>query len=212
MRQINPVLMSQLKADYLAIKQIGSPLLQCQGMLVPRGFDHVRFFFKSFPRPLATNNDNVDLGYAGGLESHTAGVPKTSYSDSFTMLETESGVVTAFSEFVLANGGVIDCDYYDGRLDSFTRAYEVLDVAMTFEQPNMDSDGRSQAVTISGSMRYMYFGLFADIGTDGTINPSQRNIAGANTFLDNVQGVISATAAIAGAVGAAGSLVSGLLG
>lgn len=43
MRQVNPILLNQLRADYLAIKQLGSPLLACQGMLVPRGMEDTAF-------------------------------------------------------------------------------------------------------------------------------------------------------------------------
>ena len=215
MRQLNPVLMAQLKSDYELARQSGSPLLQCQGMLVPRGFEHMRLLFQSFPRPIATNNDIADVAYSGGLQAHVAGVPKTSYNGALTILETESGACTAFSEFLLANGGSIDCDYYDGRIDRFTKSYELLDCAITLEAADMAADGRSQVVTVSGTIQYMYFGLFADIGTSNTVQFGQREIGGAQGFLDRVQGVldnVNAGLNLAGqAVGLAGA-IGGLLG
>lgn len=31
MQQSNPILLNQLKQDYIALQQLGSPLLSCQG-------------------------------------------------------------------------------------------------------------------------------------------------------------------------------------
>lgn len=215
MRQLNPVLMVDLKLDYELAKQVGSPLLQCQGMLVPRGFPHMRILFQSYPRPMATNNDIADAPYAGGLQGHVAGVPKTSFQGSISIMETEAGACTAFSEFVLANGGSIDCDYYDGRIDRFTRSYEMLDCAFTFDAPDMSADGRSQVTIVSGSIQYMYFGIFADIGSSGTIQAGQRVLAGSQDFLDRVQGVLNATQAglnLANQAVNLGNQIGGLLG
>lgn len=57
MQQSNPILLNQLKQDYIALQQLGSPLLACQGMFVPRGMEDLRFLFKSCPRPIVSNED-----------------------------------------------------------------------------------------------------------------------------------------------------------
>lgn len=44
MRQVNPMLLNQMKADSIAIQQLGSPILSCQGMLVPRGLEDYTAF------------------------------------------------------------------------------------------------------------------------------------------------------------------------
>ncbi len=49
MQQSNPILLNQLKQDYIALQQLGSPLLACQGMFVPRGMEDLRFLFKKLP-------------------------------------------------------------------------------------------------------------------------------------------------------------------
>lgn len=185
MRQQNIITMGQLRSDYEAIKDIGAPLLQCQGMLVPKDYPEMRFFFQSFPRPMPTNNDIADVAYAGGLQGHTAGVPKTSYQGSVTMLETENGICAAFAELVIANGGTIDCDYYDGRDDDYITKYELTDCCFTFEPADMSADGRSAVVTVSGSMQYMYFGQNAEIGQSLTSLIGKRS-NGTKSLLDKV--------------------------
>lgn len=190
MRQQNPILMSELRGDYQVAKQLGAPLLACQGMLVPRGAPEMRLLFQSFPRPIVTNNDIGDVGYSGGLQGHVPGVAKTSYQGSITLLETETGIVNQFAELVLANGGSMDCDYYDGRPERFTKVYELLDCAFTFEPGDMQADGRSQVLTISGSVQYMYFGDSLAVGGGNVTLPGQRLINGANTLLNRAQQVL----------------------
>ena len=190
MRQQNPILMSELRGDYQAAKQLGAPMLACQGMLVPRGAPEMRLLFQSFPRPIVTNNDIAEINYARGLKAHTAGSPNTSYQGSITMLETETGIVGQFAELIMANGGIMDCDYYDGRPERFTKVFELEDCAFTFEPADMQSDGRSQVVTVSGSIQYMFFG--DSIAIANMNMPGQRFINGANNLLNRAQQVLSA--------------------
>ena len=84
----------------------------------------------------------------------------------------------------------MDCDYYDGRPERFTKVFELLDCAFTFEPADMQSDGRSQVVTVSGSIQYMFFGDAIAIANMNL--PGQRFINGANNLLNRAQQVLSA--------------------
>ena len=190
MRQQSPVLMPHLRGDYDAAKALGAPLLSCQGMLVPRAAPDMRLLFQSFPRPIVTNNDIAEVAYAGGLQSYVPGTPKTSYQGSVTLLETETGRVSQFAELILSLGGLTDCDYYDGRPGYFTRVYELQDCAFTFEPADGQADGRSQVMTISGSIQYMFFGMNAAIGGGQTAIPGQRAIDGMSSLLDRAKNVL----------------------
>jgi hypothetical protein len=191
MRQVNPVLLNQLRADYLAIQQLGSPLLSCKGMLVPRGMEDFRFLFKSCPRPIVSNEDPAEVQYAGGFTGIAAGVPKTHYTGNLQMLVTAAGHDQIFADYLVANAGMIDCDYYDGRVDSYTRAYSLENCAIRFEMAEFDSDSRSQVMTVSCPIDFNYFGNFADIGTNGTVMPGHRQIAGVEGLVNRVQKVIN---------------------
>ena len=214
MRQLNPVLMNQLKADHLAAKQLGSPLLQCQGMLVPRDpvFQATRLLIQSCPRPMVTNNDPAEIAYAGGLDSFVPGVPKTKYEGSITVIETEKGQAALFAEYILANGGNIPCDYYDGRPGYYTRVYALDDCAIRLEPTDTTADGRSQITLASGSITYMYFGLFAKVGASGSALPGDRGLSGIEGFIDRVQGVLNVAQTGVNALGAVAQFGRGLQG
>lgn len=190
MRQVNPILLNQLRADYLAIKQLGSPLLACQGMLVPRGMEDYRLLIKSCPRPIVSNEDPAEVQFPGGFTGIVPGVPKTRYTGNLQMLVTEAGHDQIFADYIVANGGMIDCDYYDGRVDSFTRAYFLENCAIRFEMAEYDSDSRSQNMTVSCPIDFNFFGNFANIGSNGTVLPGLRQIEGTQELISRVQTVI----------------------
>lgn len=111
MQQSNPILLNQLKQDYIALQQLGSPLLACQGMFVPRGMEDLRFLFKSCPRPIVSNEDPAEVQYAGGFTGIVAGPPKTHYTGNLQILVTEAGHDQLLAEYVVASGGIIHGDY-----------------------------------------------------------------------------------------------------
>lgn len=210
MRQQNYTIMNRLKADYEAINQGSAPILASQGMLVPRGFDDVRFLIKGASRPIVSNGDPAEVQYAGGFTGIVAGVPNTKYSGTLQIIATEDGREQMFAEWMVANGGLVDCDYYDGRVDSFTRVYELLNCAIRFEQAEFDSESRSQVMTISCPYDYNYFGNFAAIGSNNTVQAGQRGIAGASALVERVQSVISQRDSLMTGGGIGGSIGSGI--
>lgn len=192
MRQSNPILLHQLQADALAMQQLGSPLLSCQGMFVPRDMPELRILFKSGPRPIVTNGDPAETHLAGGNVVITAGCPVTKYTGTLQMIVTEACHEQLFSDYLVASGGILPvCDFYDGRVDSFTAAYEMLNCAIRFEQGEWDSESKSQTQIISCPIDYNYYGNFAKIGANNTFNPAKRNVAGIDGFINRVQQVVS---------------------
>lgn len=191
MKQQNAIRLDQLRADRDALRQLGSPILASQGMLVPRGMEHMRLFIKSCPKPIVSNDDPAQTFYAGGFVGITAGVPKTAYEGSVTIIETELGHVANFAEFIIASGGLIDCDFYDGRMDSFTQVYELSDCAFRFEPGEIDSESRSQSMTISAQLTYNFFGIHAGVGTNNTAIAGKKNLQGAEDLVSRVQDVLN---------------------
>lgn len=191
MRQQNPIILAQLKADHEAVKSLGAAMLQCQGMLVPRNMPDMRFLIMSCPRPMVTNADAAEVNLPGGLRTIVPGAPETLYEGSLQLIEFESGHVSELMEVVVANGGAIECDYYDGRYGAFNRVYELDDCAITMEQGEASGEGRSQVMTHSGMIKYNYFGQYANVGVSGTALPGQSAIAGAQGLLNRAQGVLN---------------------
>ncbi|GAA5003300.1 hypothetical protein GCM10023206_06850 [Acinetobacter puyangensis] len=204
MRQTNPVLLSQLRQDYESIQAIGAPLLASQGMLVfeDSSISLMRYHIKSSMRPIVSNGDPAEVQYAGGLTGIVAGVPNTKYTGNIQIIATESGYEQELAEYVVNTlGGIIEqATYYDGRMDSYTRAYSLHNLALRFEPGEFDSESRSQVMTISCPCDYNYFGLYADIGSNGTVSVGQKTAA-ATSFSNTVQSTIRATQAALSSVG-----------
>lgn len=210
MAQVNPILLDQLKADFTSLQSLGSPLLGCQGMLVPRDYPDIRFLIQSCPRPIVTNGDPAQVQYAGGLTGSVAGVPTTYYEGTLTMIETEAGHAQYFAELVVASGGQLDCDYYDGRLESFLRSFELLSCNIRFDQAEFNTDNRSQVMTVSCPFSYNYFGNFASIGTNGTTVTGQKSVTGSQSLIQRVQSVLATASAAASSVSSIANSVSRL--
>lgn len=160
--------LQEYRSDYETAKQLGAAMLSCNAMIVPEAAPHLALLFKTYPRPIVTNNEAAEVSYAGGLSAHVPGVPKTSYEGAITAIETESGQISELAELLVSKGGSTNCILYDGRINRWTKAHELLDCAFTFEPGELDSEGRSQILTISGNMKYMYFGQNASAGTSSS--------------------------------------------
>lgn len=201
----------EYRSDYEAAKQLGAAMLSCNAMLVPETAPHIALLFKTYPRPIITNNESAEVSYAGGLAAHVPGTPKTSYEGAVTAIETESGQISEFAELLVASGGSTNCILYDGRMNRWTKAHELLDCAFTFEPGDMDSEGRSQILTISGNMKYMYFGQMADAGSVSTavfggVNIPTSGSGGVGSLLSKAQNLINVATAGNNIIQAAKSL------
>lgn len=181
------------RSDYETAKQLGAAMLACNAMLVPEAAPNIAILFKTYPRPIVTNNEAAEVSYAGGLVGHVAGVPKTSYEGAVTMIETETGQIADFAELLIAQGGTTNCILYDGRVDRWTKAHELLDCAFTFEPGDLDSESRSTALTISGNMKYMYFGQNAALGSasNSMYGGTQVAVDGVGGFLNKAQNILN---------------------
>lgn len=215
MKGSSPTL-AHLKREYETAKTLGTPALACNAILIPKGFEHMRLLVQNFQRPMVTNNDSADIDFAGGLAAHRPGVPKTSFESSITCIETEKGAVSQFSQAVMNMGGSVDScsvifNISDGQTNTQPIVYTIYDVNFTFSDGGgeIDASSRSQILTVSGSMRYMYFGGDANMGSTGsnafdkinsTLNGGGSNI-GAN--IGNI---------IGGLIGAGGTNIYGING
>lgn len=211
----NYPLLQQLKADAIAVQGMGSPLLQCQGMFVPRGMEDYRYLIISGPRPIVTNADSAEANFAGGYTAPIPGYPQTKYTGTLQLLETESGHIQYLAEYIVASGGLINMDYYDGRVDSFTRAFELLNCTLKFEPSEFASESKSAVTTISCSFDYNFFGSFAGIGENGTVYPGQRDMPGITDLINRVQAVINTAQAAnnaARSIQQAGNAIGALFG
>lgn len=184
--------LQEYRSDYETAKQLGTAMLACNAMLVPEAAPNIAILFKTYPRPIVSNNESAEVSYAGGLMGHVAGVPKTSYEGAVTMIETETGQIADFAELLISQGGTTNCILYDGRINRWTKAHELIDCAFTFEPGDLDSESRSTILTVSGNMKYMYFGQNASVGSvsNSAFGGSKVAIAG-SSLLNKAQNVLN---------------------
>lgn len=189
------------RANYESAKQLGAAMLACNAMIVPEAAPQIALLFKTYPRPMVTNNESADVSYAGGLQAHVSGVPKTSFDGAFTILETEIGQAADFAELLIARGGTSNCILYDGTINRWTKAHELLDCSFTFEAGDIDSESRSSVLTISGNMKYMYFGQNAAVGSvsaskfGGVQVPVNGSAGGVSQLLSQAQNMLNVVVA-----------------
>lgn len=197
---------ARYKRDYETAKSLGAAALACNAVLIPTGHESLRLLIQNFTRPMATNNDPADVDYAGGLASHVQGVPKTDFEGSITVIETEKGAVSKFAQAVVDNGGYLkECKVVfgasDGQSNDGTTVYTIYDVAVTFSDGGgeIDASSRSQILTITGSIRYMYFGENANLGSTGS--------NAFNNLANTLTGVAGGTNTADGVADALGGLI-----
>lgn len=193
--------LQEYKSDYATAKELGAAMLACNAMLVPEIAPNIALLLKTYPRPIVTNNEAAEVAYAGGLAAHVPGVPKTAFQGAITMIETETGQIADFAELLISNGGTTDCILYDGRMNRWTKAHELIDCAFTFEPGDIDSESRNTILTISSSINYMYFGQNAALGSVSSavyggkqvgVNGGSNAISQTLSKAQNILNVISA--------------------
>lgn len=200
------------KSDYETAKALGTAMLVCNAMLVPEIAPNVALLLKTYPRPIVTNNEAAEVAYAGGLAAHVPGTPKTSFQGAVTMIETETGQIADLAELLINNGGTTNCILYDGRMNRWTKAHELIDCAFTFEPGDIDSESRNTILTISASMNYMYFGQNAALGTvsagvyGGTQVPVNGAAGAVSSTLSKAQNILNVVKAGNSLINAAKSI------
>lgn len=177
------------RKNYETAKSLGAAMLACNAVLVPEGYNNLHILLQNFQRPITTMNDAADVDYAGGLQAHVAGTPKTNFESQWTFIETESGAISKFAEEIMTkHGGILPlARVYDGYVGDGNnikglRSYELIDCAITFTDGGgeIDSASRSQILQVQASCRYNFFGQSGKIGATG----SNGGDLFANTLVD----------------------------
>lgn len=189
------------RKNYETAKSLGAAMLACNAVLVPEGYNNLHILLQNFQRPITTMNDAADVDYAGGLQAHVAGTPKTNFESQWTFIETESGAISKFAEeIMIKHGGILPlARVYDGYVGDGNnikglRSYELIDSAITFADGGgeIDSASRSQILQVQASCRYNFYGQSGKIGATG----SNGGDLFANTLIDALNNFGSLTPSI----------------
>jgi hypothetical protein len=178
--------------DYETAKSLGTAMLSCNAMIVPAIAPEIALLISQAPRPVTTYTESTEVIFAGGLQAHRTGVPKTSHEGQLQFIETDTGQIAGFAELLMANGGCTDCIVFDGRKDRFTLAYQLTDCAITFEGSEIDAEGRNTIMKVSAPIKYMYFGMNSSLGSSTPATGKMQNATPAfDNFLQKANDVLN---------------------
>ncbi|HGW3984094.1 hypothetical protein ACT4YP_20120 (plasmid) [Acinetobacter baumannii] len=192
--------------DYETAKSLGTAMLACNAMIVPAIAPHIALLIPNAPRPVSTYTEPTEVIFAGGLQAHRSGVPKTSHDGQLQLIETDTGQMAGFAELLMANNGHTDCIVFDGRKDRFTLAYELKDCAITIEPGEIDAEGRNTLMRLNAPIKYMYFGMNANIGSSTQVGQVQNATQGFQDFINKANEVLNVVQAGNSLIRALGSL------
>lgn len=178
-------------SDYEEAKSLGAAMLACNSIIVPEIAPNIALLIANFPRPMTTYTDPVEYAYAGGLQAHRPGVPKTSHTGQLQFIETDFGQIAGFAEILAANGGQTNCIVYDGRRERYTASYYLQNCAITLEAGENDAEGRNTIMRHNGPMSYMYFGQNAELGTASKVGQIIGSNTAMNGFLQKSKSILS---------------------
>lgn len=145
------------RADYQAIKALGSPQMASNNQLILDAFPDARLLLQNFTHAIATNTEAVEVNLGAGLQMYTEGVPKTRFQSPITLVETRTGHIQDLADRIMAHGPTDAWAYY-GRAETYTKKFRWLGCIISFENGiEAASDGNSQVSVIQGTISYHYF-------------------------------------------------------
>lgn len=194
MQKSTPTLQAMRK-QFETAQSLGHAMLACNAVLVPEGYSNIYLLITNFQRPIVTNHDAADWDLARGLQTHTASLPKTNFESQWTLIETESGMISQFAESIVTKhkGILPKATVYDGFIGNGDkvqgdRSYELLNCAITFTDGGgeIDAASRSQVLQVQASCRYNFFGDTGKLGSNGKNDIFANKLAGAIDALGNL--------------------------
>jgi hypothetical protein len=150
------------KAIHGDIRNLGNKAILSDATLVIKGFEHVQFLCNSFPWPIITTQQAIDVPGPLGTKMVQPGQAKTSYSGPITFQETVAGTCDQFLLDLISQGGVFDAKIYEGTPRAYLR-YKVIEQAHIYmEKPPQRDWGSATLLIFSGVLNYHYYGETVD--------------------------------------------------
>lgn len=159
----------QYAKDHDTAQALGAALLQCNGMIVPEDYPGIALLIPNFQIPTITHNEAADYNVAGGAQFHVAGAPKNRYDLTMQLIETDTGQLAKFAEYLMSRGGMIDCIAYEGTPGNYLSAHQLRDCAITFDPKDIEGEGVSSIVRVQAQCKANYYGLNALLGSTSQI-------------------------------------------
>ncbi len=149
---------TMLRGIYGGVRALGDKAVSSDSALEIEGFENLWLLTKQFPHPVATIGGEIEIPLPMGMSSAQPQQIKIYNQGQVTFFETTAGHVSSAMLNLLKSGGTFNAKVYEGTPESFTKARRIIDCFFVMDNPDRDWENRAQALTISGTIHFHYFG------------------------------------------------------
>lgn len=147
-----------LQSFYDTARALGNKAHASNATLVIRGYEHLQLLTKSFPWPINSVGEPLEIYIPGGAKVAQPGQTQIKFEGAISFYETVKGHMQEFSHSIIGRGGLFQATVYAGTPQAFTRALELKDCFIVFDQGESDWESDGQPATRSGTLHYHFFG------------------------------------------------------
>jgi hypothetical protein len=149
---------SYLQGIHSAVEATGRRAMNSDFALEIVGFESSWLLIKQAPWANLSSGEPVEVPMPMGGATWLGSQAKTNQQGAITLQETETGAADNLLFKLLMNGGKFDAYIYEGTPDRFVRRKQLRGCYLVTEPGDRDWENRSQALIVTGTLFYNYFG------------------------------------------------------
>ncbi len=155
--------MSVTKPDYLntlfkTTVAMGDKAVSSDAFFEIEGHEDVGLLIKQFPWPELSPGGEIEIAMPLGSMMFQPQQIKTAQQGQVSIYETVNGHAQDLFENLIAQGAVFNAKVYEGTPENYSRVCKIVKCFMVLDNPDRDWENRSQALMISGTLFYHFFG------------------------------------------------------
>lgn len=142
---------------FTGFEAMGDKKYSSDATMVIHGFDELHLLIKTFPHPILSTGEAVEIPMPMGLKKWQEGQVVVQQSGSITLSETVVGHGFRNLRELLKTGGRFDATVYEGTPESHTESFPMQSCSFTLEPAERDWESQTP-LEFTGTLSYHYFG------------------------------------------------------
>jgi len=147
-----------LKGLYNSAVALGDPVIVSDATFEIEGAEDISILVKQFPWPELSVGGEIEVPLPMGGIRYVPQQVQTAQQGQISFIETVQGHVSALMERIVANGGRFNATVYEGTPENHSRKCKIYDCFFNADNPDRDTESRTQIMLISGSLFFHYLG------------------------------------------------------
>lgn len=145
-----------LKANFAINQALGDTSVQSDSVMVIEGFETHTPLLKSFPWPVLSAGDMIEIPLPLGQTTGQPAQIKTHQQGAVVIRETVFG----HTQDMLTKlaGKKFNATIYEGTPEAFTRGVKIRDAFFVMDPSDRDMESRTAITQYSGTLHYNFFG------------------------------------------------------